>query len=407
MLLSNVIIVAFGSLNSKENIGSSSLNYKIAKKFFDEKKLAKIFCLDYDENIEIDNSYIISLNQIWIFKVIFKILNLLRNLYPKFSERLVKEFLFDIYCSYLIKKNMGEVLLSLKPVNPLALRRAKKINIYTITLGTIAHPIFNYNVVKSLQDKYNLPNRSTYTNLRRIRRVCDTFKYSDKIIPIVKSKFIRNTYILNGIEPSKLDMPLNNTGLEIKSIKRKIYSSINDVKVKFMTLAHLNLIKGIPLLLEAWEMLKKEFNNNCKLIVAGKADTDIKEIIERYHKHTDNIEFTGYIENIIDAYTDADVFIAPSVSDNGPWTIIEAMAVGLPVIASSHCGFAEYIEDGKDGFIYDPFDTNQLKNIMRWFIENKSKISIMGFNARRKAENFEINDFSNGLFDKCISFQER
>jgi len=398
-----IIIVVFGYLSTKRGSSTDNFHYNIAKYFFDKGVLEKVYCIDYDNGVEIPDLYIESLNKYFLVKFIYKLSQYINLIFRNFPQRLIKEYIFDIFVSKRIKKGSAYLLLNLKAVVPHVIKKSKELNLYVFTLATIAHPNFNCNVVKKIQQKYNLPDRCIYTNKTRVKRVSDTFKDSDKVVLLVRSKFVFNTYVSNGIHEQDLIMLENSIGIDTKIFVPNKKNK-KPREVIFMTLGHLNLIKGIPLLLQAWRELNETDNIDGRLVIAGRMDSDVKRIVKEYHKNTKKIEFTGFVESTLDTYNNADVFIASSVSDSGPGTVMEAMACGLPVIISSHCGFAEYIDEGKDGFIYDPFDIARLKMLIKWFIENKSRIPQMGKNAREKAVSLKPVDFLKYLFNACSSY---
>ncbi|MEJ5115428.1 glycosyltransferase family 4 protein [Erwinia billingiae] len=72
------------------------------------------------------------------------------------------------------------------------------------------------------------------------------------------------------------------------------------------------------------------------------------------------IHFLGVQNNVIPFYHAADSLILPTLYDPFPNVILEAMACGLPVITSFTCGGAEFIIDGKQGFVCDALDVPAL-----------------------------------------------
>ncbi|WP_158782282.1 glycosyltransferase family 4 protein [Pantoea sp. BAV 3049] len=72
------------------------------------------------------------------------------------------------------------------------------------------------------------------------------------------------------------------------------------------------------------------------------------------------VHFCGVQNNVIPFYHAADGLILPTLYDPFPNVILEAMACGLPVITSFTCGGAEFIVDGKQGFVCDALDTASL-----------------------------------------------
>ena len=62
----------------------------------------------------------------------------------------------------------------------------------------------------------------------------------------------------------------------------------------------------------------------------------------------------------------ASVFISLSVSDAGPYTVLEAMACEVPIIVSDHCGVSELIDNGVDSIVYRYDDIDKLASQLKW-----------------------------------------
>ncbi|AFP84816.1 glycosyltransferase family 4 protein [secondary endosymbiont of Ctenarytaina eucalypti] len=83
-----------------------------------------------------------------------------------------------------------------------------------------------------------------------------------------------------------------------------------------------------------------------------------------------HVRFIGVCQDVIPYYHAADALILPTLYDPFPNAILEAMSCGLPVITSHHCGGAEFIKQGREGFICDALDIHSLRTfvaeIPRW-----------------------------------------
>lgn len=89
-------------------------------------------------------------------------------------------------------------------------------------------------------------------------------------------------------------------------------------------------------------------------------------------------------------YSAADLFVAPSLQDNLPNTVMEALFCGIPVVAFNIGGMPDMIEHQKNGCLAKPFDENDLAGGIRWCLNEKRKTSL-GESAREKAvEQFSI-----------------
>ena len=102
----------------------------------------------------------------------------------------------------------------------------------------------------------------------------------------------------------------------------------------------------------------------------------------------------GYVredEKLAFAYSAADVFVAPSLQDNFPNTILEAFACGTPVIAHSVGGCAEQVRDGVTGLLVRPGDPERLREAIVALLANAELRSKMSGACRRAAvENYSL-----------------
>jgi glycosyltransferase involved in cell wall biosynthesis len=83
------------------------------------------------------------------------------------------------------------------------------------------------------------------------------------------------------------------------------------------------------------------------------------------------------------AYSAADVFVAPSIQDNLPNTVLESIACGTPTVAFEIGGMPDLIESGKTGYLAQPFDTEDLAKGIQWALTTPQPL---GIQARQMAE---------------------
>ena len=97
----------------------------------------------------------------------------------------------------------------------------------------------------------------------------------------------------------------------------------------------------------------------------------------------DRLRFVGVQQDVQPFYHAADALLLPTLYDPFPNVVLEAMACGLPVITSTGCGGAEFIEAGQQGFVCDALDINALSEAIS-AIPVLSQNSAMGEAARRR-----------------------
>jgi hypothetical protein len=101
----------------------------------------------------------------------------------------------------------------------------------------------------------------------------------------------------------------------------------------------------------------------------------------------DLVRFWGKLGNdrVEEAYAQTDVLVLPSIwRENQPVSITEAMAAGMPVIASDMGGNRELVRDGVNGFLFEAGDVHGLAAAMQRFIDEPDLLGIMGARGRER-----------------------
>lgn len=146
--------------------------------------------------------------------------------------------------------------------------------------------------------------------------------------------------------------------------------------------------KGVNILLEAVSKLQIPDSQGYQLLIVG--DGDLKPKYEEQTKKlhiADKIRFLGRIEDnkLPLIYQQADLFVLPSTKKNEAFglVLLEAMASGLPVIASDLPGVRTVFQNGRQGLLAKPEDVNDLKNKIEKIFSNEKKREQMGQEARK------------------------
>ena len=131
------------------------------------------------------------------------------------------------------------------------------------------------------------------------------------------------------------------------------------------TVARFGLYKGHSFLIKAFEKVRKQVPS-ARLILAG--DGPLKEEIQEQAAKAgldDSVHFLGRRDDIPKLLRAMDTFVLPSIGSEGmPLVILEAMAAGVPCIASSLSGIPEVINSSDVGFLVPPRDENALAEAM-------------------------------------------
>lgn len=108
----------------------------------------------------------------------------------------------------------------------------------------------------------------------------------------------------------------------------------------------------------------------------------------------------GECKDIEQAYRDADIMCMPSMLEGYPNVLVEAMASGLPVVVSNVCEHPHIVEDGVNGFLFDPYDVNAIYASMVKAIKlpPEAKTEMSKANRCKVIENNSIEAFYNSYF---------
>lgn len=195
------------------------------------------------------------------------------------------------------------------------------------------------------------------------------------------------------LQPKLLNRPIKN---EVLAKAQKIVHYVND---KFIKKNIVNLIfiggldqahyfKGIDVLLEAL-LLSTYKNWRLKIVGDGNKRFAYEEKSRRLLLN-DKIEFAGRLNNadLIRSLQNADLLILPSINNNEAFGIvlIEALACGVPVLASDLPGVRKVFKEGAQGLLAKPNDINDLKNKLEIILTNEKMRRQMALNARSLAE---------------------
>lgn len=154
-----------------------------------------------------------------------------------------------------------------------------------------------------------------------------------------------------------------------------------DKAFRAIFVGQIGLRKGVHYLLSAWKQLDLP---ESELLLVGA--NNFPEAW--FARQRGNCRWVGYVPHILlnQYYSQADVFVFPSLVEGFGQVILEAMACGLPVITTLNTAGPDIITEGIDGFIVPIRDVSALKEKLLWCRNHPEALARMGQAARRKAE---------------------
>lgn len=163
-------------------------------------------------------------------------------------------------------------------------------------------------------------------------------------------------------------------------------ASKNDSIFRVLYVGTIEPRKGVHYLIPAFLEAKIP---NSELLLVGSASTRIlrllieKTLSQNSHIKQESWNFSR--QDPVEVFSRASVLVLPSVEDGFGLVVLEAMACGLPVIVTSHCGAGDLVEDGINGFIVPPRDEKAITEKLDFLAANELIRLEMGKAARATA----------------------
>ena len=197
-------------------------------------------------------------------------------------------------------------------------------------------------------------NLALYNKLDRF-----VLRFAHKIIAV--SIGIKNDLIRSGINESHLLMIQNavevNSNLELfiqnRRNKRQEYN-LTEKEFVIGYIGRLSEEKGVKYLIEATSMLN-DLNRFIRVLIIGEGPQkkELEDLVKKVNME-DKIFFVGFQSDIENWLPAIDVFVLPSLTEGTPMSLLEAMANGIPVVASAVGGVPQVVDSGKNGILVAP-----------------------------------------------------
>ena len=376
----DVVYVVASKLGS---IGMGTTAYNATKKLENSGLKYKIFCRGHNKNLKLNEKNIISAGYLEYLSLPLRFAE--KKLHMKISPF---EFVNKKFGGFVLRRLPKCKIYHMWMHVPTEIAiRAKEQGAILILEGANSHPV---TCTKILNYEFENFNKKEYmSNLQDVKRSSEIYKNFDYIM--CPSDFVYNSFLENGFEKEKLiKMPYGvNTQKFVPGIKK-------GKKFRLAFVGSLQLRKGIQYLLKAWSELKLK---NAQLLVVGRVWPDAVEVVEKYKKNP-TIKFLGFDRNPLETLQQSDVFVSPSLEEGSALTVYEAMACGLPIIATKNTGCVA--ANKKDGFIIPIRDVKSLKEKIKYFYDNPNEIKRMGKNARKRVEQFSWDNYGERLKSKYL-----
>ena len=304
------------------------------------------------------------------------------------NQQLLDEFIYyDKKLTNLIQQNIIEVnsdtiIIGRNGMSLYSFEEVKKRGGKAILHSQWMHPNVQKDYLEKEYKRIGLKNEPILAE--RIQRQLAEIKIVDKIWCI--SSLVEKSYLVNNIKKEKLI----NCALGVDFQK---YDSLdkrkNNKEFNILFVGNVNPEKGVHLLLKA--MLNINSSDKINLIFNGHITQYFEDIFNEYKDKLMEKGISVLVESgsPLKNYSQASLFVLPSIHESFGLVVLEAMASGLPVIVSNNVGSKDCIQDQVNGVIFERNNDRELTSVIQNLIDNKDLIKQMGKQSSKIAKDYD------------------
>lgn len=213
---------------------------------------------------------------------------------------------------------------------------------------------------------------------------------------IFQNKDNMKVFIDNKLVDSERCSLVNGSGVDLSLFAKSKLSN----EYSFLLIARLLGDKGIREYVQAAKILKNQYPNAVfNLVGPEDPSPDGISLNEVTSWHDDGaINYLGETSDVRPYIEGCNIFVLPSYHEGMPRTVLEAMAMGRPILTTNVPGCKETVVNGENGWLVEKANVEQLVEKMIWFIENQQEWQRMGNASHLMAtEKFDVHKVNQEL----------
>lgn len=241
---------------------------------------------------------------------------------------------------------------------------------------------------------HNMADKETSGKLKRAlnRR----YYRSGAVLPVALNEITKGSIEkFYGVEASHIAVVAN--GIDLEPFKPKCSYALHE-PARICHIGRFEEAKNHAAIVSAAELLKADgFDVFFDLYGVGSLMEDVKGAVETRGVAGEFV-FHGLTDNVPGALAAGDIFVFPSLYEGMPMVLAEAMAAGLPIVASAAGGIPDMLEDGKNALLCEPDGPSLAAAVERLLRDGETRKRI-GEGARRHAADFSSDAMARAYLD--------
>ena len=264
------------------------------------------------------------------------------------------------------------------------------VGLKTILWGTLAAKLAKVhgvvNAVSGLGIFFSEENTSLVSKL--LPRVLRFSHHRKNLAVIFQNEEDKGLFLKNRIIKEEQAFMIKGSGVDLNQY---CYTSeLESQKIKVLLTARMIVEKGVFVLVDAALKLKEKYRDKVEFLLCGGLDDNPKAIKEEELKSVCDgryIQWLGYRTDVLELLKSCHIVAFPSYYKEGlPKSLIEAAAVGRPIVTTNSIGCKETVVDGYNGYLIPVKDRDTLAEKLNLLFEDENLRQNMGRNSRILAE---------------------
>lgn len=280
-------------------------------------------------------------------------------------------------------------------VKQLRFWKKTKPDVVHANIGSILHVMLSTKLARIPKKLYTLHNEAKLLyGDSRVRKIFFHLAFTIfGFTPIAICDFIKESYI-KAFNYKSEKIPVVHNGVDIEKFFPK--QKENDDFLRIITTGTVYWIKNQKLLVEAVRQLSKEYSG-FKVSILGDG-ADYQKMISYINEMELNniIEMPGMCSDVNRRLQESDIYVSTSLTEGLPISILEAMACGLPIVASNAGGTIDIVYSNQNGILYEKNNLEELINGLKLLLDNKDIRIKYGRESRKIAEQWNVESCTEG-----------
>lgn len=180
-------------------------------------------------------------------------------------------------------------------------------------------------------------------------------------------------------------MKIVRCGLDMSLFEPVSHESVGN---RLLYVGRLAVEKGLPVVLESLTQLTSQYPDLLLTVVGDGSDRALLEARTRKMGLEKHVDFVGYQSQaaVREFLRKTDIFVLPSFAEGIPVVLMEAMATGVPVVATQIAGISELVKSGENGYLVSPGDSDALSGAISKLVVDADHRNQLGQAGRIQVE---------------------